>query len=215
METYPKIMTLFKRDQDGPNKGKIRLWDWTTNELMYLAGNAWEFTEKVDGTNIRVGFESRVTSQPTSVSFRGRTDRANIPTPLLDHLKETFTVDRFQEAGLDNVLLFGEGYGGKIQSGGNYRPDQSFVLFDVKIGDWWLKRDDVNDIANKLGIESVPVIGYGTLYEGVELVKPGTQMSRWGDFVAEGIVAVPTVPLFDRKGQRIITKIKEVDFRHL
>lgn len=36
--------------------------------------------------------------------------------------------------------------------------------------------------------------------------------STWGDFIAEGIVARPEVELFDRMGQRIITKIKYNDF---
>jgi hypothetical protein len=81
-----------------------------------------------------------------------------------------------------------------------------------------------------LGIESVPVIGSGTLHDAVDIVSSGITFdhngvvqrwytsivggleSRWGPFEAEGIVARPVVPLFDRKGQRIITKIKSVDF---
>ena len=33
------------------------------------------------------------------------------------------------------AVLYGEGYGAKIQKGGgNYRADQDFVLFDVRVG---------------------------------------------------------------------------------
>jgi hypothetical protein len=139
------------------------------------------------------------------------------------------------EKDLVDVVLFGEGYGPKIQGGGKYRPDASFVLFDVKIGDTWLTRDNVDDIAEKLGIDSVPVLGYGTLSDAIAVVKgdtrrrvellnpdgcffekqyiPGPLMSRWGEFEAEGIVARPVIPLFDRQGKRIITKIKARDFR--
>jgi len=234
VETYHKIQTLFKRDLDGSvtgQKGKMIEGAWTTPELEYLANNRWEFTEKVDGTNIRIQFESTVTSQPTAVFFAGRSDNAVIPEPLKRYLEETFTVSRFEDAGLDSVILFGEGYGPKIQGGGKYRDDHAFVLFDVKIGKWWLKRDAVDEIADKLGIESVPVVGYGTLYDAIEIVKgrrlavwdddglgylSATRLpmaSQWGDFEAEGIVARPAVPMFDRKGDRIITKIKAVDFR--
>lgn len=111
-----------------------------------------------------------------------------------------------------DVCLYGEGYGAKIQKGGgNYCPDQDFVLFDIKIGEWWLLRLDVEDIAQKLSLDVVPVIGSGTLYEMVEIVKEGFN-SQWGDFLAEGIVARPSVELKTRRGDRLITKVKCKDF---
>lgn len=245
METYHKIQTLFKRDLDGSKtgkKGKMIEGDWTTPELAYLAGNEWEFTEKVDGTNIRIGYAHSKAMQELGsvVEFAGRSDNASIPDPLRQHLEETFPREKFWEAFPDldgTVVLFGEGYGPKIQKGGgNYRDDASFVLFDVKIGDFWLDRKNVNDIAQKLGIDSVPVLGTGTLQDAIDIVSTGLtwdkngQMknwggsiegkrmfaglrSQWGDFEAEGIVARPVVPLFDRAGRRIITKIKAVDFK--
>jgi len=231
METYHKIQSIFKRDMTGPKKGRMIHGAWTTLELEYLKDNEWEFTEKVDGTNIRVNYVGNETSRPACVFFGGRSDNAMIPKPLLEYLQETFTVDSFKENDLVEITLFGEGYGPNIQGGGKYRKDHSFVLFDVKIGPWWLKRDDVNDIANKLGIESVPVLGTGTLQDAIDIVSTGITFnkgggivrwgaaginglkSQWGDFEAEGIVARPTVPLFNRKGDRIIVKVKAVDFR--
>jgi len=62
-----------------------------------------------------------------------------------------------------------------------------------------------------LGIEIVPVIGVGTLYDLVELVRKGFQ-SEWGEFPAEGIVAKPSCGLKARDGSRIITKLKHNDF---
>jgi hypothetical protein len=267
METFPKIQTLFKRDMDGSitgKKGKMMLGEWTTPELEYLAGNEWEFTEKVDGTNIRIQLVrvpdgARASGNIISAKYAGRTDNAVIPRPLLEHLEATFPtlpvwrrdlsrppysqrwmelVNFMRDNELDKIILFGEGYGPKIQGGGKYREDISFVLFDVKIGDFWLSRENVNDIASKLGIESVPVLGTGSLYQGINYVKYGTPYlpeeinsivskdgysgwlsqlaglkSQWGDFEAEGIVARPVVDLFNRKGERIITKVKCIDFK--
>lgn len=234
METYHKIQTLFKRDMDGSltgKKGKMIRGSWSTPELEYLANKQWEFTEKVDGTNIRIGF-SRLADN-LSVEYAGRTDNAVIPEPLLERLEEVFPtypawrrelnrpgyghrhrelLHWMQDNRLEKVILFGEGYGPKIQNGGNYRSDQDFVLFDVKIGDFWLDRANVDDIASKLGIDSVPVIGYGTLYDAIAIVEKG-MTSTWGDFEAEGLVCRPRVSLFDRKGQRIICKVKSVDFK--
>ena len=100
------------------------------------------------------------------------------------------------------------------KGGGNYRQDQSFVLFDIKIGEWWLKRKDVENIASQICIGIVPIIGTGTLFEMVEKTRNGFN-SQWGNFLAEGIVARPSTELFARNGRRIITKIKHKDFRML
>ena len=229
METYHKINGLYKRYTDGPKKGKFIMGEWANPEIGYLAKNRWEFTEKVDGTNIRIGYDLSP-MHLVNVQFGGRTANADLPKPLLARLREHFTPELFEAADLHDVVLFGEGYGPKIQAGGgNYGTKQDFVLFDVKIGDWWLHRADVDDVAKKLGIKSVPTLGYGTLQDAIDIVSTGITFSplkhwdgggvrhglksQWGDFEAEGIVARPEVPMFDRKGQRIITKIKAVDFR--
>lgn len=207
MKEYHKIQTLFKRDMASKHKNLIE-GEWTLPEFAYLANNEWVFTEKVDGTNIRVMVDSGVT-------FGGKTDNAQIPAKLVERLNERFLPqsDLLAEMFVDGACLYGEGYGTKIQKGGgNYRADQDFVLFDVKVGEWWLQREDVEEIAAKLGLDIVPIIGTGTLNEAVEWAKRGIG-STWGDFQAEGIVARPATELKTRSGHRIITKIKCRDFR--
>jgi hypothetical protein len=236
MQRYPKIQTLFKRDM--ANKGKMILNAWTTSELEYLSKNQWQFTEKVDGTNIRVGFNHPYRAAGSNwqkgVEFAGRTAEAELADYILDPLKETFTDELFKKnfselvESSTPITLYGEGFGPKINKGSKYRDDHSFVLFDVKIGDLWLDHPNVEDIAAKLGIECVPVVGHGTLQDAIDIVSTGitfnemgavrrwgngTLMSHWGNFDAEGIVARPVVQMFDRRGERIITKIKAVDFK--
>ncbi len=77
----------------------------------------------------------------------------------------------------------------KIQKGGgNYIPDDAnFVLCDIKIGELWLERENVEDVAKKLEIDIIPIIGEGTLRNAVEMTKKGFS-SKWGNFIAEGIV---------------------------
>jgi hypothetical protein len=217
MKEYHKIQTLFKRDLDAPGKPMIE-GEWTNPDLEYLADNLWEFTEKVDGTNIRIEHTwARDRSFWYDTNIGGRTDNAQIPAKLVDYLRHHFSDELFKNAGLELVTLYGEGYGAGIQKGGgNYLPNQEFVLFDVVVHgedqDWWLERKNVNDIAQKLNLASVPVIGYGTLHDAIDMVKSGLR-SQWGDFEAEGIVARPKVQLWNRKGERIITKIKGRDFK--
>ena len=97
------------------------------------------------------------------------------------------------------------------KGGGNYRDTQSFVLFDVVINNKWLSRENVSDIAQKLSIDVVPVVGSGTLYQAIENARTGIK-SIWGDFEAEGYVLRPKIELLDRNNNRIITKIKCKDF---
>lgn len=208
MIQYHKIETVFKRDEKGSKKlipGKFR-----SETIEFLADNEWEFTEKIDGTNIRVHFDGH------RVEFGGRTDKAQIPTKLVDYLNRTFkdndTEELFeQKFGEADVILFGEGYGSGIQKGGLYRDDVSFILFDVMIDGIYLKRASVEDIAKTFGIDVVPIIGYGTLATAIEFVKK-KPMSTIGKVKMEGIVARPMVELKDRLGNRVITKIKSCDF---
>ncbi len=210
MEEYHKIQTVFKRDPATNHKTLLEA-EYSLPEFAFLKDNQWVFTEKVDGTNTRVMFDG------TSITFGGKTDRAQMPPQLVARLNEIFSSrekdfqDVFKGRNV-HVCLYGEGYGAKIQKGGGkYRPDQGFVLFDVKIGDWWLQRKDVEDVAAKLDLEIVPVIGEGPLAKMVEMVRNGFD-SAWGQFKAEGIVARPATELKTRNGQRIITKLKYRDF---
>jgi hypothetical protein len=207
MKEYPKIQTVYKRDP--ATKFKTLLdGEFSLPEFEYLKDNEWVFTEKVDGTNIRVEFDGK------TITFGGRTERASIPAPLVARLNALFLhqLDLFCREFPDGVTLYGEGYGAKIQKGGgNYCAHQDFVLFDVKVGAWWLQREDVESVANLLGIRVVPIIGRGNLNCMVRLAKYGFP-SEWGDFPAEGIVARPATELQTRGGERIITKIKCKDF---
>ena len=210
MKEYHKIQTVFKRDPETKFK-TLLMGKYSLPEFEYLAGNEWVFTEKVDGTNIRVMWNH----EKKEIRFGGKTDRAQIPTFLFAKLQDMFFVQRFEQSFSDTSLcLYGEGYGAKIQKGGgNYISDGvSFVLFDVKVEEWWLQREDVEDIAFKLSIDVVPIIYKGRLAEMIAEAKLGFN-SRWGDFIAEGIVARPSVELKTRSGHRIITKIKYKDFR--
>jgi hypothetical protein len=204
---YHKIQSIFKREMTHKT---LLEGDWTLPEFEYLAGNTWTFTEKVDGTNIRAIFKDG------SLTFGGRTDAAQIPTQLVTRLIERFwsrTSKLEEEFGSYPVVFYGEGYGAKIQKGGgNYRADQDFVLFDVRVGTCWLQRSDVHDVARKLGLDVVPVIGEGTLHDAVAWAKRGIR-STWGDFEAEGIVARPKTELNTRRGDRLVAKIKCRDFQ--
>lgn len=220
MAEYQKIQTLFKRDE----RNIIIPDQFTYPEFEVLKDLKWECTEKIDGTNIRIELASSGNSEDGIImSFKGRTDKANIPEHLLTKLNWLFDREHLMEA-LNitdetqncNITLYGEGYGAKIQKGGNYiSNDVNFILFDVKIGKWWLDRESIKDIANKLGINAVPLMGYMTIPEAIEYVKKGfkSTIAENKDYDAEGLVLKAPCGLLKRDGERLITKIKTVDFR--
>lgn len=211
MSKYHKIDSVYFRDPATNHKTFIA-GKWSRDAFGYLARNEWEWTEKVDGTNIRV------TLNAGDVAFGGRTDKAELPVPLVTRLMKLFpqgTAIRDYNGDpvhADTVVLYGEGYGNTIQSGGKYKADGvDFVLFDVSINGRFLSRHDVERVAGQLDIQAVPVLGRGTLLDAIQYVHEGFN-STWGDFVAEGLVCRPEIELCDNDGRRIITKIKHKDF---
>ena len=210
MREYHKIETVFNRSTDGD---KRLVWgDYRNETVKYLADNIWQFTEKIDGTNIRIHWDGH------NVEIGGRTDRAQIPKHLMDYLSATFLTPEVEELfeqtyGEKDVMLFGEGYGAKIQNGGDYRSDVSFILFDVLIGDNWQSRELVETTAKMFGIDVVPIVLEGTIGDGIDYVMQHNN-STIGNAIMEGVVGRPKVEMKDRCGNRIIVKIKWKDFKN-
>lgn len=208
MEFYHKIETIYNRATDGSKK--LIIGDYRNDTVKFLKDLPWQFTEKIDGTNIRIMWDGH------KVSYGGRTERANIPAHLMNKLLELFGSNEVEQLfeqtfGEREVILFGEGYGVKIQNGGLYRPDVSFILFDVMINGNYQSREMVETTAKQFGLEVVPIIFEGALEEGIEYVK-AKPMSTIGTAPMEGLVARPKVELNDRCGNRIIVKLKVKDF---
>ena len=209
---YHKIETPYERDMDGSKKlieGQFR-----SKYVKYLKDCQWIFTEKVDGTNIIVYWDGH------NVSIHGRTKNSQIPAPLMEYLTKTFLTPEVEELfeqkfGEKEVHLYGEGFGGKIQEvGKKYRPDNAFILFDVMVGTTWLSRENVADIAKAFGVEAVPVIGYCTLMDAINMVKDKykSMIAQDKDLLMEGFVCRPAVELKDKCGHRVIVKVKVHDF---
>lgn len=209
MKEYHKIETLFNRDE---KTKKLIQGSYRNDTFEYLKDNIWQFTEKVDGTNIRIYWDGH------RVSFGGRTDNAQIPAHLINRLNDLFggeTNEQLfeQKFGECEVELFGEGYGIKIQNGGLYRDDVDFILFDVMINGNYQPRESVEDIAKYFGIDIVPIVLEGTLQDGVDYVLNNRKsiVAKNGAEI-EGVVGRPKMELNDRTGKRVIVKIKYRDF---
>ena len=208
---YGKIETLYERDE---KTFKVRVGELKNRTYSLL--KTWSWTEKVDGTNIRcVWTGGRLT-------FGGKTDNAQINADLIKWLYENVSAAKLQELfpaeeGEGNsVVIYGEGYGAGIQKGGgDYSPVKKLIVFDVLVGGkWWLSYENVCDVSSKLGLGVVPSMGEMTLEDATEFVRQGFKskcaINLGKD--AEGLVGRPLETLFDKKGHRLITKLKTKDF---
>ena len=166
---YPKIQTLWKRN---PDTGIIIPNNYSRKEFRNIKW--WHVTEKIDGMNIRIEYSWYDSSKPT-IMFKGRTDNAILPKPLLDYLQKTFTIEMFIRnfPNTKYVCLFGEGYGYKIQKGGNqYNPNQEFVLFDIFVDGWWLQQYNVTIFAEIFNIPRVSELGIWTKDYAIDFIDP-------------------------------------------
>lgn len=216
MNQYHKIQSVWLRDPNDRYKTFLEQ-EWAKPEFKMLENIDWIWTEKIDGTNIRVMWDGN------QVRFGGKTERANIPAHLVAKLQDLFTNEKMKEVfnkhpqdDTPPICLYGEGYGKKIQKGGNYIPDDvNFILFDIKVGNWWLTRDVLEELAQKLQIDIVPIVGIGPLCDAIKMVRKGftSRIADNKEYIAEGLIVKPRVELFNRQGARIVSKIKHKDFK--
>ena len=238
---YPKIHSLWKRNGWYFEEGKKQSPKYQDGRQSFIVGDyavpefenikKWLVQEKIDGTNIRVyyneiprmseldwGKRMQKIGFIHNVEFKGRTENSDMPSKLLSYLNKTFLPEKmtevFPNTEIKTVILFGEGYGATIQKGGgNYRKDVGFILFDVKVGDWWLQQSAVKDVAEKLGIAYAPIIGVMTEETIVDYVKSKPlSLCSEDDQVMEGVIARAEPLLLLRNGDPLMFKLKCREF---
>lgn len=208
MSEYHKIETLYERDA-----ATFKVKPDVLKNRTYSLLKSWHWTEKVDGTNIRVIWKDG------KLTMGGKTDNAQIHADLIKWFYEHISPDSLRaafDADVTDVVVYGEGYGAGIQKGGgDYSPIKKLIVFDILVGGkWWLNYEGVCDVAAKLNLDVVPSFGEMTLETATELVRAGFKSKCAINIAkdAEGLVGRPLETLFDKKGHRLITKIKTKDF---
>lgn len=221
---YPKIDTLYDRDSGKfVIVGKLRRPEFENIKR-------WSITEKLHGRNTRISLYDN-----GEVCYGGKTDEAEMSPELLEYLKKTFPPEKLKAAlWLPNkpipkqATIYGEAYGaGMVPGSGLYRKDISFRLFDCLIDIYWLERNNLEDVAKKLGIKCVPILGtidfLPTSVSDIEYLLDNNKKNlvavEEGGSVSvrsEGIVAKSEPMLFYRKGEkieRVMWKLKIKDFK--
>ena len=203
---YHKIKAPFVRNIETKKLTNIYL----SNEIGYLAELKWGWTEKIDGTNIRIYWDGY------QLSLHGRNDNSQIPAEFIEYYYHTFInsgLDKIieQEFGEKEVIFFGEGFGGKIQNDGKYGKTR-FILFDMMINGRYINSGLLEHYAKKFSLDYVPTVLVGTLQDAIDYVKTCPK-SKLGNVEMEGVVGKPLFPLYNEFGERVITKVKVNDFK--
>ncbi len=202
MKIYRKIPNIF--EFDNLIRKPIRI----AEPFLTLKDIQWVGTEKIDGTNIRVYWDGY------RISIAGRKDNSEIPPHLKQYLTDLFLTSEMesvfeQQFGNQEVYLFGEGCGAKIQQNGElYSEAPQFILFDAKIGDYDLSVPEVDDLARHLGLKSVSIIFYGTLNEAIEYVKEHHNSVLNPKHEMEGVVLTIDVNVYDQNRDILKCKCK-------
>jgi hypothetical protein len=234
MIKYPKIETLFMRDEKHKVINQLRINDFDNIKNCII-------TEKIDGTNAQIILNINYDTLDVKVRFCSRENEIENKDIMYiaDTCMKKLKIDKiaewyYNEIALDQknarvkdkaneLRLFGEVYGDKINKGGIYcgKDIRDFRLFDIQIGSHFASYDNLLTIAEKLEIKVVPIIYQGPLgdlldYEKLKrfLENFKTRINDEGGIggLAEGIVIRPEPLLLNRFGERIIIKIKRSDF---
>jgi ATP-dependent RNA circularization protein (DNA/RNA ligase family) len=223
---YPKINSLWKREGWYFDQDKKTMSEYQAKRQSFIIGDyanpeipnirKWRVDEKIDGMNMRVYYNRFEVG--STITIKGRTDAAQIPPDLREAIETLFTKEKlgavFAEKNPNLVEFFGEGYGPKIQSGGYYAKQAGFVLYDIVIDRWWLTRDAVREVAQKLELDMVPDLGIMEEAEIIEYVKsqPLSHFAKVQPRVSEGVVCRSEPLMLFRNGEPIKWKLKTKEF---
>ena len=212
MQQYHKINAPFKRDDNG----KPILDAPSRPEFLDLANYRWDAWEKLDGMNIRIVYSTG----RDSLTIFGRTDRAQIPGDLWEHIEKTWFPVMHELAytlELSEFTLYGEGIGPGIQKGSGYGPTKQFIPFDLETPSAFWSRNDLSARIQSMGVPFACYLGHGTLPDWITRCSAGfarTSAVTTADdgHLSEGYICIPDGEFRNKWGERIITKIKFRDY---
>lgn len=117
------------------------------------------------------------------------------------------------------IYIYGELYGPGVQKGGHYGDTLRFAVFDICQQGWFVPIGMLTEMCNNLGLDMVPYVGRMNIAEAEDMVSKGFKTMVWEpkdpDYIEEGIVARPVIPVKDTRGKRMIVKVKYKDYADL
>jgi hypothetical protein len=166
--------------------------------------------EKIHGTSAHVGWKDG------QLYFYSGGAKNEEFIALFDH---EALEQAFKDFGAEEVVVYGEAYGGKMQRmRETYGDELRFIAFEVKINEKWCTVPAADAIAQKLGFEFVHWEETFTDVDTLDKLRdaPSVQARRNGiteDKPREGIVLRPPFEVTLNNGGRLMAKHKSDAFK--
>lgn len=227
---YNKILAPFARDIA---KSKyINIIKFSRPEFEMLANVRWNWTLKIDGTNINIIWDGE------KVNYVGHTEKTQFNERTKKFLDDTFCTPEsetiFEDLYGDQPVKISMEFVSKDMNQNYGYTEGAVYIFDIfngETGKIWTSEETINSFVSRFEGNNVfvaPFIGYMNIWEAVDLVKAyeviwNRHPEKWGDeniliknplgkYTIEGIVGRLPYELFDNNGNRIITKVKCKDY---
>lgn len=198
--------------------------------LMMDIKDQWVVTEKVHGANFSFWVYKNVETKEIDIKCAKRSGWIEEGEKFFNYKsvleKYRPMLEKLRGDVLDNFVIYGELFGGKIQSGMCYSLEQDFVAFDMRWineeGSLGLPLDKLTTLTLKddYKIPVTPLIGvYDTFEEALAVEESFTSKLIRQDFdgkeghkEAEGVVIEPNNAVYEPNGSRVYLKKKTKRF---
>lgn len=185
-------------------------------------------TEKVHGANFSFWVSSDDTGEvkiycAKRSGFIGKDEKFFDYKSVLEKYRESI-VNLFTTLNttscVEEVIIYGELYGGNIQSGMCYKKEQDFIAFDLVVDGLVINKVEAINLIKGFGLPYAPIIGvYSCLNEALEVGESFESKLISVDFdgteeqkESEGVVIEPCVPRWFPSGSRVYFKKKTKRF---
>lgn len=222
----------FKRYSSIENASRAKTVNYITETGN--AGGEWVLTLKIHGANYSLWCDSDDIKRGKRSGFvDGDSFMGDINFDYDKNVRDMYAFIKENMTSMETLTICGEIYGGmyihpdvekaksatRVQKEVQYRPDNDFIVFDIKVDNIILDHDMVIDLCADFGFRHVPVMATGKFADLMKFpVKfPDPLHSYLGlpeieDNYAEGWVLKPVEPKFFGNGERIILKGKNSEF---
>ena len=198
--------------------------------VMMEIKDQWVVTEKVHGANFSFWVYKNVETKEIDIKCAKRSGWIEEDEKFFNYKsvleKYRPMLEKLRGDVLDNFVIYGELFGGNIQSGMCYSLEQDFVAFDMRwinedgsLG-WALDKLTMLTLKDDYNLPVTPLIGvYDTFEEALAVEESFTSKLIRQDFdgkeehkETEGIVIEPNNAVYEPNGSRVYLKKKTKRF---